>query len=49
MTQCNCNQGRLPCSCDKHGTIERSTSITLVVSALLIACLYLAAHYLIGG
>lgn len=51
MNPCNCNQGRLPCDCDKHGTIERhrGTEVALVVATAVIAGMYLFAKYLIGG
>lgn len=51
MSECNCNQGRLPCDCDKHGTLERrrGTEVVLVVATAVVAGLYLSAKYLIGG
>ena len=47
MNNCNCNQGRHPCTCDKSGTVERSPAIA--IAALVIVALYLGAHWLIGG
>jgi hypothetical protein len=50
MDNCNCNQGRLDCTCDKRGTVERNpvAHIVVVVAAIVLAGLYLITHWMIG-
>lgn len=48
---CNCNQGRLPCTCCEYRTPHRPRGVTPIFAAvtLTIVLLYLGAHWLIGG